>query len=136
MHCKCACRAMLVPYTGLEVEASDVHPSIKFVGAAACAGWRLRDVETTGVGLQWRISFNASLKKLEASARSTNIRLTKWLRVAQASVLEIWKADRKSAAVRDRARAMAAALAAANGAASLGRFEGGGNLRETFRGWR
>ena len=59
-------------------------------------------------------------------------------------MLEIWKANRESAAVRDRARAMAAALAAANGAASLGHFEephpsvlsGGGHLRETFRGWR
>lgn len=58
----------------------------------------------------------------------------------QASVLEIWKADRSKA---DEASRMAAALAAANSKATLGQFSGShpsltssaGTLRETFRGW-
>ncbi len=58
-------------------------------------------------------------------------------------MLELWKADRGSPAVREQAQAMAAALAAANGAAAEGRYEGphpsilagGGSLREAFRGW-
>ena len=57
----------------------------------------------------------------------------------QASVLEIWKADRSKA---DEASRMAAALAAANSKATLGQFSGShpslnsaGSLRETFRGW-
>ena len=64
---------------------------------------------------------------------------------AQASVLEIWRHDLGSPEVQKRARGMAEALAAANGAASAGLYaagshpsilSGGGSLRETFRGWR
>ncbi|KAK9839825.1 hypothetical protein WJX81_004472 [Elliptochloris bilobata] len=77
-------------------------------------------------GAPWRLSFSFG-------------------RALQASVLEIWKEDRECVAAMERARAMAAALAAANGAASAGRYEagshpsilsGGGSLREAFRGWR
>ena len=64
---------------------------------------------------------------------------------AQASVLEIWRQDRGSPEVQKRARGMAEALAAANGAASAGLYAAGSHpsilsgsegLRETFRGWR
>ena len=69
--------------------------------------------------------------------------ITEYAVAIQASVLELWKADRGSPAVREQARSMAAALAAANGAAAEGRYEGphpsilagGGSLREAFRGW-
>ena len=61
-------------------------------------------------------------------------------RALQASVLKIWSADKSKAA---EAQQMAVALAAANAAASLGRYEGphpsalkGDSLREVFRGWR
>ena len=58
----------------------------------------------------------------------------------QASVLEIWKADRSKA---DESSRLAAALASANSKASLGQVSGSqpsltssaGTLRETFRGW-
>ena len=60
-------------------------------------------------------------------------------------MLEIWRQDLGSSEAQARARAMTEALAAANGAASAGRYVAGshpsilsGNegLRETFRGWR
>jgi fructose-bisphosphate aldolase class I len=63
-------------------------------------------------------------------------------RTAQASVLQLWSEDREGNA--QRCRDMAAALAAANSRAVLGRYEGPhpsitssqGSLRESFRGWR
>eukprot|EP00878_Enallax_costatus_P001823 GHUV01001981.1.p1 GENE.GHUV01001981.1~~GHUV01001981.1.p1 ORF type:complete len:376 (+),score=110.86 GHUV01001981.1:258-1385(+) len=61
-------------------------------------------------------------------------------RALQASVLKIWSEDRSQA---QEAKQMAVALAAANAAASLGRYEGphpsvtsAKSLREEFRGWR
>ena len=62
-------------------------------------------------------------------------------RSLQASVLQLWSEDRSNA---QRCRDMAAAVARANSAATLGRYEGphpsvtshAGSLRETFRGWR
>ncbi len=56
-------------------------------------------------------------------------------------MLQIWSADQGRA---EEARQMAAALAAANARATLGRYEGphpsitsaAGSLHETFRGWR
>lgn len=60
-------------------------------------------------------------------------------------MLEIWRQDLGSPEVQKRARGMAEALAAANGAASAGRYVAGSHpsilsgregLRETFRGWR
>lgn len=61
-------------------------------------------------------------------------------RALQASVLKIWSADKDR---KTEAQQMAVALAAANAAASRGRYEGphpsalqGESLREAFRGWR
>lgn len=60
-------------------------------------------------------------------------------------MLEVWRQDPGSLEAQTRSRGMAEALAAANGAASAGRYvagshpsilSGGGSLRETFRGWR
>lgn len=60
-------------------------------------------------------------------------------RALQASVLKIWSADRSHTV---QAQKMAVALAAVNGAASVGQYEGAhpsttsaDNLREPFRGW-
>ena len=58
----------------------------------------------------------------------------------QSSVLDIWSKDRSKVA---EAQQMAAALAAANGAASVGQWDGqhpsvlssSQSLLETFRGW-
>lgn len=57
-------------------------------------------------------------------------------------MLKLWSED--AAGNQQRCKDMAAALARANGQATLGRYEGphpsitsqAGSLRETFRGWR
>ena len=62
----------------------------------------------------------------------------------QASVLKLWVEDREGPEPQRRARQMAAALAAANSAATLAKYNGphpslasgSSSLRETFRGWR
>eukprot|EP01024_Parvocaulis_polyphysoides_P040232 TRINITY_DN3654_c0_g6_i1.p1 TRINITY_DN3654_c0_g6~~TRINITY_DN3654_c0_g6_i1.p1 ORF type:complete len:358 (+),score=39.21 TRINITY_DN3654_c0_g6_i1:147-1220(+) len=62
-------------------------------------------------------------------------------RALQASVLDIWSADRSAT---EQAKKMASELARANGMAQLGKYEGphpsvlqqNGTLRESFRGWR
>ncbi len=64
----------------------------------------------------------------------------------QASVLKLWSEDQSEGreASKEACRAMAAALARANGQAVQGRYEGPhpsitssqGSLRESFRGWR
>lgn len=64
--------------------------------------------------------------------------------LAQASVLQLWAEERKSGVASPAPQTMAAALAAANGAATCGQYKGphpsltGGqaSLRENFRGWR
>jgi fructose-bisphosphate aldolase class I len=66
-----------------------------------------------------------------------------FLVVLQASVLKLWTEDRNGPEPQLRAREMAAALAAANAAATRGQYRGphpslasdGASLRETFRGW-
>ena len=62
----------------------------------------------------------------------------------QASVLKLWVAEREGKASPGKAKEMASAVAAANAAASLGRYQGphpsitsgDASLRETYRGWR
>ena len=61
--------------------------------------------------------------------------------MAQASVLKVWSEDRQAT---HEAKAMAAALAAANSKATMGKYcgphpsitSGEQSLRENFRGWR
>ena len=62
----------------------------------------------------------------------------------QASVLKLWVAEREGKASPGKAKEMASAVAAANAAASLGRYQGphpsitsgDASLRETYRGWQ
>ena len=62
----------------------------------------------------------------------------------QASVLKLWVEDRETPEPQRRAQQMAAALAAANAAATLGQYNGphpsvtsaNATLREACRGWR
>ena len=61
----------------------------------------------------------------------------------QASVLKLWVEDRGTPEPQRRAQQMAAAVAAANAAATLGQYRGphpsiasAGTLRESCRGWR
>ena len=62
----------------------------------------------------------------------------------QASVLKLWVAERAGKASPGKAKEMASAVAAANAAASLGKYQGphpsvtsgDASLRETYRGWR
>lgn len=59
-------------------------------------------------------------------------------------MLKLWIAEREGKASPGKAKEMASAIAAANAAASLGKYEGPhpsinsgeASLRETYRGWR
>ena len=96
-------------------------------------------------GGQSELEATTNLNALNAMAAERGAERAPWAlsfsfgRALQASVLEVWCGDASNA---PEARAMAAALAAANGAAASGSFQpphpsllSGGTLVETFRGW-
>ena len=73
------------------------------------------------------------------AGRARDVRCT-----LQASVLKLWVAEREGKASPGKTKEMASAVAAANAAASLGKYQGphpsitsgDASLRETYRGWR